>query len=308
MIGRVTQQTIQRTSLANLQLNLSVMSDLQGRMSGGKVITKPSDDPAGTAHALQLRGDKRAAEQYARNIDNGIGWLDTVDSSLDSAGASLRRARDLTVQGANSGSLSPTAREAIATELEAIRDSMLSQANAKYLGRSVYAGTSDAGVAFTGRTGTPPYAYQGVAGGTVERRIAPDTTVRVDVDGAAAFGVGAWDAAGPGTGGSVFALLDTIAADLRAGVGVSARLDDIDARMQSMLTVRAAAGTRYGTLEAAGAANQEAIVGIKGQISAVEDIDLAEVIVELQTQEVAYQAALGATSRVLQPSLLDFLR
>lgn len=299
MIGRITQQTIQRTSLANLQANLSVMSDLQGRMSGGKVITKPSDDPAGTAKTLQLRGDRRAAEQYGRNIDNGIGWLSTVDTSLDTAATSLRRARDLTVQGASSGSLSDTARDAIATELEGIRDSLLSQANTKYLGRSVYAGTSDADVAFTGATGTPPYTYQGVAGGTVERRIAPDTTVRVDADGAAVFGSGAT---------SVFALLDTIASDLRNHVEVGARLTEIDAKMGNMLSARAAAGTRYGALEAAASDNKKALVDLKGQISAVEDIDLAEVIVELKTQEVAYQAALGATSRVLQPSLLDFLR
>ena len=50
------------------------------------------------------------------------------------------------------------------------------------------------------------------------------------------------------------------------------------------------------------------MVTLKGQISAVEDVDLAEVIMDLQSQEVAYKAALGATSRVLQPSLLDFLR
>ena len=308
MIGRVTHQTVQRSSLANLQLNLNAMANLQARMSGGKVITKPSDDPGGTAKALELRADRRAAEQYARNIDNGIGWLSTVDTAIDTATTSLRRARDLTVQGANSGSLSPAAREAIAVELEGIRDALLSQANGRYLGRSVFAGTSDAATAFAGASGTPPYAYNGAATGTVERRIAPDTTIRVDGDGAAVFGVGAWDAAGPGTGGSVFGLLDQIASELRAGVEVGARLNDIDARMESMLSQRAAVGTRYGALEAAQKANAMTVVELKGQIAAVEDIDLAEVIVELQSQEVAYQAALGATSRVLQPSLLEFLR
>ncbi len=299
MIGRVTHQTIQRSSLANLQLNLSTMADLQARMSGGKVITKPSDDPGGTASALQLRADKRAAEQYSRNIDNGTGWLSTVDTALDNATTSLRRARDLTVQGANSGTLNPTSREALAVELEGIRDAILSQANATYVGRSVFAGTSDASVAFTGATGVPPYQHSGTAGATVERRVANDTTVRVDGDGIAAFGQGAT---------SVFALLDSIASDLRTGVDVNPRLNEIDARMKSMLSERAVVGTRYNALETASKTTAKAIVDLKGQISAIEDIDLAEVIVELQSQEVQYQAALGATSRVLQPSLLDFLR
>lgn len=299
MIGRVTHQTIQRTSLANLQLNLSRMSDLQGRMSGGKVITKPSDDPAGTASALQLRADKRAAEQYARNVDNGTGWLSTVDTAFDNATTALRRARDLTVQGSNTGVLSAASREALAVEIDGIRDSMLSQANTTYLGRSVFAGTSDAGVAFTGATGTPPYQHTGTPGSSVERRVASDTTVRVDGDGVAGFGEGAT---------SVFALLDSVAADLRAGVDVNPRLNEIDARMKTMLSERAKVGTRYNALETAAKTTAKTIVDLKGQISAVEDIDLAEVIVELQSQEVQYQAALGATSRVLQPSLLDFLR
>jgi flagellar hook-associated protein 3 FlgL len=308
MIGRVTHQTVQKSSLANLQLNLSKMADLQGRMSSGKVITKPSDDPGGTAHALQLRGEKRAAEQYARNIDNGVGWLSSVDSALLTSLASMRQARDLTVQGANIGTMNPVTREAIATELEGIRDTLLAQANTSYLGRSVFAGTSDAAAAFTGAAGVPPYTHSGTTGATVERRIAEDTTVRVDADGAAIFGVGAWDAGGAGTGGSVFGLIDQIASELRAGGDVSGRLADLDSRMNVMLGQVADVGTRYGALKAARSANEKTVMDLKGEISAVEDIDLAEVIVELQTQEVAYQAALGATSRVLQPSLMDFLR
>ena len=308
MIGRVTHQTVQKSSLANLQLNLSKMADLQGRMSGGKVITKPSDDPGGTANALQLRSEKRAAEQYARNIDDGTGWLTTVDSALQTSLASLRKARDLTVQGANSGTMNALTREAIATELEGIRDSLLAQANTSYLGRSVFAGTSSAAAAFTDASGVPPYEPAPTGAGTVERRIAPDTTVRVDADGAAIFGVGAWDAGGPGTGGSVFALIDTIASELRSGGDVGGRLTDIDTRMTAMLGELADVGARAGTLDAAKSANEKTVMDLKGMISAVEDIDLAEVIVELQTQEISYQAALGATSRVLQPSLMDFLR
>ncbi|KGM13066.1 flagellar hook-associated protein FlgL [Cellulomonas bogoriensis] len=298
MISRVTHQTVQKSTLANLQMNLDRMSRLQAQMSGGKVITRPSDDPGGTAAVLQLRSDKRAAEQHSRNIDNGLGWLGSIDSALTTSLASLRRARDLTVQGAN-GANSAQAREAIAIELEGIRDAMLSEANTTHLGRSVFAGTSDAGMAFTGPDGTPPYAWTGATSSSVERRITPDTTVRVDVDGAAAYGQGAE---------SVFALIDSIVTGLRTGGDVAPLLNGLDDRMKAMLGELGSVGTRYGQLETAQQANQKTLMDLKSQISGIEDIDLAEVIVELQSQEVAYQAALGATARVLQPSLLDFLR
>ena len=302
MINRVTHVTAQRSSLANLQLNLAKMTDLQQRMSGGKVITKPSDDPAGTASALRLRGDQRATQQYARNADDGIGWLTSVDSSLQTAVANVRQVRNLTVQGANSGSSSPVTREAIATELEGLRDALLEQANTSYLGRSVYAGTSDAGAAYTvtvAADGSRSYTWTGTDAGSVERRIGPATTVRADASGAAIFGDGAT---------SVFALIDTIAAEVRAGTELGPRLNDLDARMTTMLGELADVGTRYKQLTTAQSTIEAAVTDLKGQISDIEDIDLAETLLELQSQEVAYQAALGATARVLQPSLMDFLR
>lgn len=294
MINRVTHQTVQASTLANLQLNLGKMSDLQGKLSGGKNITRPSDDPGGTASTLQLRASQRAAEQYARNTDDALGWLTTVDSALQASVTALRQARDLTVRGANEGSLGQTSRDAIAVELEGIRDAMLAQANTTYLGRSVFAGTSNEGVAFR-----PDFTWTGQPGSSVERRLASDTTVRADANGAAVFGEGA---------ASVFALLDTIAADLRGGTNVGPRLNEIDVHLETMLGELAAAGTRYQQVEAAQSASVKTLQDLKGQISAIEDIDLAATLVDIQSQEVAYKAALGATARVLQPSLMDFLR
>ncbi|WP_149203371.1 flagellar hook-associated protein FlgL [Actinotalea subterranea] len=312
MINRVTHQTVQRSTLANLQLNLSKMADLQSRMSGGKIITKPSDDPAGTAQAMALRTEKRAAEQFTRNADNGATWLNTIDTALSSSTALLLKARNLTVQGANSGAMGPAAREAIAKELDGLRDALLDQANTDLLGRSVFAGTSNAGVAYTVTPAVPEqpgppvvpavpaqYTWTGSANGSVERRLAQDTTVRVDADGKAAFGDGAT---------SVFALIDTIAADLRAGTDVSVHLDTIDARRDAMLGEAASVGTRYNQIATAKSNLSSDVLALKTQLSAVEDIDLAAIIVEIQAQEVAYKGALGATARVLQPTLMDFLR
>jgi flagellar hook-associated protein 3 FlgL len=133
----------------------------------------------------------------------------------------------------------------------------------------------------------------------VQRRVDQATTVRVDVDGRAAFGEGAT---------SVFAVLDRVAADLRAGGEVSPHLNAIDERMTAMLGQLAGVGTRHNQVLTAQTTIQKNLQDLAGSISAVEDIDLAAVIVELQSREVGYQAALGATARVLQPSLMDFLR
>ena len=266
MIGRVTQQTVQRSTLANLQLNLSTLADMQGKMSSGKKVTVPSDDPAAASDMLQLRGELRAQTQYVRNADDGGSWLTTVDTSLQSSLAALRNARDLTVQSGDAG-LGPASREALATELDGARDTLLAQANATYLGRNVFAGTSNAPAAFS-KDAMGSYAWNGSAAGTVDRRINATTTVRVDVNGATAFG----------------------------------------ARMEKMLTQLAGVGARHSRVLTAQTELQSAQLNTKTQLSGIEDIDLAETILQLQSQQTAYQGALGAASKVLQPSLMDVLK
>jgi len=61
-------------------------------------------------------------------------------------------------------------------------------------------------------------------------------------------------------------------------------------------------------IEQSAQAADDAKMSLTNNLSSIENADLAETTVHLKLQEVAYQAALAATSRVMQPSLLDFLR
>ncbi|GIG22606.1 flagellar hook-associated protein FlgL [Cellulomonas chitinilytica] len=302
MISRITHQTIQRQTLANLQGNLTRMASMQAQMSSGKKINVPSDDPAGASDMLRLRGDQKALTQYSRNASDGDSWLTTVDSALTSSLSALRRARDLTVQGGD-GALGSASRDALASELDGVRDIIMDQANSSYVGRSVFSGTSDAGKAFDvtyDAAGAPTYAWTGTpTSAPVERQIGQSMKVRVDVDGSKVFGDGAT---------SVFALLDKVSDALRTGADPTQYLDDIDDRMESMLTEVSAVGARQNQIAAAKTTITGQQLTTKTQLSGIEDIDLAETILNLQMQEVAYQGALGAAAKVLQPSLMDFLR
>ena len=294
MITRVTNQTLAQSALRNLQSNLSDLSKLQNRASSRQAITKPSDDPTGTADSLRIRAAQQASEQYGRNIDDGNGWLATVDSALTGSVALLQKVRDLTLQGANEGALSPAAKNAIAVELETLGGELLTVANRSYLGRNVFAGNSNVGAAFNA-----DFSHNGTPASTVQRRIGEDATVRVDSDGAAVFGEGE---------DSVFTLIGNIVADLNNGINVGYRLEKLDERLQIISGHHAEVGTRQVQLERAEEANMEKSVALEAQRSGVEDVDLARVILDLKLQETSYQGALAVTARVLQPTLMDFLR
>jgi flagellar hook-associated protein 3 FlgL len=302
MITRTTTSLMMQSAQRNLKANMQELARLQEQATSQKAITRPSDDPTATADSLRIRAEQRASEQYGRNIDDGLGWLATIDSTLSTTTGLMNRVRELAVQGANDGSMSPTAKQAIVTELTQLKDELLTQANTQYLGRTIFAGNSDTGAAFDS---TPPYGFTVAGGGTVERRIGTDSTIRVDADGTAAFASGPVNTDGSTT---VFGLIDDIVADLNGGTNIGVRIGAIDQHMIAIREQQAIAGTRHAQILRAEEAHMENTVSLEGQRAAVEDVDLAEVILDLKLQEVAYQSALAVTARVLQPTLMDFLR
>lgn len=295
MNGRITSSTMTDQTLRTLQANLAARDRLQNQATSQRAFRTPSDDPAAAATTLAIHGEQARVAQYARNLGDGMAWVTAADTALGAGIDLLNRARDLTVQGANSGALSAAARESIAAELESISAGLLAQANTTVLGRSVFAGTSDAGRAFEAGT----FTFNGTAGSSVIRRINDNETVRVDVDGSRAFGVGAT---------SVFALLGDIAAELRSGAEVGSRLGDIDSRLTSMISAQGTTGAQQAQIERASSQNLAVSVDLEARRAGAEDVDSLEVLVRLQSSELVFQSALQVTARSLQTNLLEFLR
>ena len=301
MINRVTNQGLMMSAQRNLQQSLSQLTQKQNTAGTLKRIDQPSDDPSGTADSLRIRAEQASVVQYGRNINDGNAWLSVADTALSKTNSLLQKVRDLTLQGANDGALSPVQKEAIAVELETLRADLMITANTEYLGRNIFAGNSTAGKAFTDLDAVPPatpYTSTGT-GSAVERRIGASTTIRVDADGAAVFGQG--DA-------SVFKLVDNIIADLRSGVNIGGRLDEIDTRSSAILGQWATIGARQAQVLKAQGANVSESVSLEAQRADIEDVDLGQAIIELKAQELSYQAALSVTAKALQQNLMDFLR
>ena len=279
-IGRVTQRMLTQGSLASVQGGLSRLARVQEQLTTGRVLNRPSDNPTDATAAMRVRTAIGDQEQYARNAQDGLGWLTQ---------------RDLALAGANSGALNQVARDALATEVDVLRQGLVGLANATYLDRPVFGGVTSGDRAYDDAGN-----YVGHAG-DVTRRIADGVSVKVDVDGVAAFGDGAT---------SVFAELDALSAALRAnnGAGISTAIEALTRRIDTVVSARTAAGATYERVDRAILGATDAKLALSNNLSVLENADLAQSTVELQLAEVAYQASLAATSRVLQPSLVDFLR
>ncbi|WP_412163077.1 flagellin [Curtobacterium flaccumfaciens] len=293
MITRVTTQMSMAAASARLQAGAARVAELTDQATTLRAIQKPSDDPVGTASSMQVRKEQAAAAQYSRNANDAAAWLATTDSALTGVYSVLNNVRDLTVRAANSGTMSDTDRDAFVTQFRSLKADLEARANTTYGTRSVFAGSSTAAVAYDPATGWA------ASGTDVSRRVGDGTTVRVDTTGTAVFGSG---------DDSVFGMIDSIVSDLQNGVNVNARIGDVDTALGTVRGAQADVGVRHAAALAAQDSLKSATVSLESRRADIEDVDLAKAVLDLQVQQTNYQAALAVTAKVLQPTLMDYLR
>ena len=302
MITRVTQHMLVGRELSSIGTASTRMAAAQEQMTTGRRINRPSDDPADTTVALKSRTGIAQNEQYQRNAQDGIAWLTTIDTTLDSAAKQITRAYTLAVAGASTGSNSGTSQLAKADEIDQILQSVLGLANATYLGRPIFGGTTTGDAAYDLTGGTVSYVGDS---GKVERRVGDSAVVRVDMEGAQAFGT-------PGTGDSVFEHLQALSVGLRQTptdqAAVSSALGALSDDITRFGSARADEGARMKRLETATSVSQDTTLALQKVKSYAEDVDVAEATITMQSMTAAYQAALMAVGKSTQQSLLDFLR
>lgn len=183
---RVTTNMAVGNLVTNLDRSYERITRVQEQLSSGSRLNRLSDDPAAVERSLALRSELREIEQYQKNIDDGAGWLQLTEASLNELESLFVEARGLAVQGATS-TYNASQRNAIADQVDQFVEHALSLSEARYRGRFIFSGT---------RTEAAPYQAvrddngnvlsieaSGDTTGTIEREIADGTVMQVNVAG-----------------------------------------------------------------------------------------------------------------------------
>jgi flagellar hook-associated protein 3 FlgL len=304
---RITTSMLQRNVLADLNSVSDKLSKLQMKSASGKEISRPSDDPYHAARAMALRQSLEGNRQYQRNVQDAQGWATMTEDGLDDITSNVALARDLLVQ-ASTDSSDPAARQAIAAQMGQLIEAIKQGAAKTYNGSYVFAGSE---------TSVRPYVagaddtYHGNEGGFnpavvgIVREIGPGVTMTINSIGRDVLG----DGQSAGDDKLLHVLRDAVD-HLNAADGPSLRADltRLDSNLDHILEVRAANGARSQRLETALGRLQQTEETTLGQLSDTEDADIAETLIQLNSQTAAYQAALRAGANLIQSSLMDFLR
>ncbi|MFI2857108.1 flagellar hook-associated protein FlgL [Paenibacillus sp. JSM ZJ436] len=305
---RVTSSMLNSQLLLNLNRNAQRMSESQIQMSTGRKINKPSDDPVGITYSLRYRGELASNEQYQKNVDSAISWLDFNDTMLNQSGDVMQRVRELTVQASN-GTNPQSALDSIKAEIGELKNQLVDIANSKFNGKYIFNGE---------QYDVKPYDFPVGADGKIDTSEA--INIKTDT-GVIQYAVGEMVQLPINTTGeevigssteidNVFIMLDRIMEQLTGSrlEELSGELANIDTRIEKMLSVRSEIGAKTNRIELMQGRLGDMNVNLTELQSKTEDADYAELIMKSKIQENIYNASLSAGAKIIQPSLVDFLR
>ena len=298
---RVTTQMAVSNLVQNLDRSFGRIARFQQELSTGSRLNTLSDDPAAVQRSLSLRSELRNIEQFQKNIDDGSGWLELSEATLNELETLFVEARGLGVQGA-SDTYDSQQRRTLADQIDQFLEHALSLSEARYRGRYIFSGT---------QTSAPPYEVDRVDGridsidttgstsGTIEREVADGIIVQVNIPGRELF-------EGPLNAFDVLKdMRDALGAnDVTAVRDSLAQLADMREKISS---VRGVVGARVNRMELTRNVLDRVSVEMKGILSEDEDIDLTSTIVSLREEEDVFQAALASGGSIIPQSLMDFI-
>ena len=307
---RVTNRMMNNTLLLNLNRGLARLERINNQLGTKKKINRPSDDPVKTGVILRTSTSIRETEQYIRNLDAAVSWLDAADVILQDVVSVIHRAKELAVAGASTH-LDETARQALADEIAQLHDNLLQLANSTHGGRYLFAGQ---------HTDKKPFSGGGVTGDRIndvtflmsltgdetkiEFEIAPGITIDVNV-----ISYNPDDSPQEGLFMPIFNALQELYGELVDDTGdPDIPLQDLDNSLDNVLRKISELGGKQNRVELARERMLDLQLSLTRILSEEQDLDYAEAIMELKMEEFAYRTALAVGARIIQPSLVDFLR
>lgn len=274
-------------SLAAQQQSSVTQSNLQKtlfRLSSGKRITSGGDDAAGLAIADGLQAQTRALTQSVRNANDGIGFIQTADSTLGQVTNLLNRAATLLTEAATDTNKDSLPK--IKTELTSIFNEIDRVGIAtKFNGTAVF----DSG------------AVNVFVGDTTNATSASAAQVAFTVGPLSASGLVATGVAGDVTDRSI---------TLEDSADATAMLDDVNDAIGTIAETRGSLGASMNRLQNSVSIMQSQIQNLTAAESQIRDADMAAEVANMTKFQILSQVGLAsmAQANTTSQGVLSLLR
>jgi flagellar hook-associated protein 3 FlgL len=318
------------------------MENLQGQQATLKKLNTPSDDPIGAAKVLEIRTEKVNNDQYQMNSKMAETFLSNSDQAMSELADILVRAKEIAINQSSGASSNEDTRLGVSEEVTQLFQQAVSTANRRVGERFLFGGYKtqhppvDADGRYVGDDGqmmvevgkdvfismnvpgieafnTNPkraapggsQGYDGTSG--VNRSPAGEAYARSSDEGTEGKAIS--DEAGP-ENVNVFDEIQNLRIGLLTGDldEIRSTLERLDSIYARLTATRAKIGSRLQGLQNTTQAIERHNL-VNAQLSTnLEDADMAQVVSDLAKEETVFRSALGTSHKLIQPTLLDFLK
>lgn len=329
---RITNRMMTSSFLNDMQRNLNKMNKIQNQLTSGKEVRRPSDNPFIVARSMQLNGDISANEQYNSNIKDTINWLDATDTALGQLTDTMQRIRELMVSAGNAA-YGEDEKNAIKDEINQRIEEVGTILNSSFDGKYIFGGsraTFKPVITEKNENGNNVISYAGKDGEIIylntdsykekaqldmlDKKLSVEISKGVTME----YNVTSKQILefndGVGESINLMSLLSDITNNIssnnldESSKLTNENLKDITSSIDNLLKVRAEVGAKQNRMESAQLKNEEENFNLTEVLSANEDINFTEKTMQSATMQTIYIASLQTSAKVIQPSLLDYIR
>lgn len=307
---RVTQSMLSSNMLRNLNVSYGKMSKYQEQLTSGKLVNRPSDDPVVAVKGMGYRVDLDKNAQFQRNIREAHSWLDSTDESLGQVGEAMKRVKELIVQAANDTNTAED-RQKIGAEISQIKNQIQDIANSKIGENYIFSGThTNQPLYKNGEFNKDTTLTTKGLGEKIEVNVFDGIKMQIntsasdyfkEVDGFMAHVEKILN--DPTMTGDKIG--DALGVEITDGANAVPGLDGLT---EKTLTLRADVGARQNRVELMENRLSIQEVNVTKQMSQNEDTDYAKAITQMITTESIHQASLSVGAKIIQQTLVDFIR
>lgn len=304
---RITEKIIYDSVRNSVMDNRSALFLVQQKIAENRRLIYLSDDPRSSEKASQIKTSQSEVAQFKRNILFGKASLELTENALNGINETLVRAKELAIQMAN-GELNDTDRKAAAAEVTELFKQAVGYANTRLGGEYIFSGF---------RSDQPAYTEDGVwQGDTGARlvRIGQSEKMQINETGSNVFGDRVTSGSVPGPPPATYVAGSSIMEDLaqfRAALenndisGIQTTIGAMDQAQSRVLQSQASVGTRSKHMAVTDTSLLNLSTSLTGQLSDIQDLDIAQMAIDLKKQEAVLQASIAVAGRISSMTVLD---
>lgn len=294
---RVTQKTIFDNFMRDVNKNRGEMAEIQSKLSSGKDVRVPSQNPVNFQSSRILEADLNKVEQFQSNISSGLRQGRLAQDTMDGVVDSLMNIKNLMVKG-SSDSLGAGERVNLADEVDGIRSQIVDSLNIQYGERYLFGGTN---------SGQKPFEL--AANGDVTNNSNDKAPHVVAADGVEIDISITGEEIADSPAGDVFQFIGNVEDALRNNDNgqLNNLLDDSDQVMNHVTDLTSKLGDNINRMDFMFEQYESTKITQESDISELVDTNYAEAFSDMQRNQVAYESAMAVHSKMFENTLLNYI-